>query len=66
MIQPDPYFNSKPYIPASLSEINDQLGSMFLGAPTFRDQTLVSPDRTIESEFHELIEGLSLVRKTLG
>ena len=66
MIQPNPYFNAKPYVPASLSEITDQLGSMFLGAPTFKDKTLVFPDRSIESEFHELTEGLGLVRKKLG
>lgn len=66
MISPNTYFNAKPYIPASLSEINDQLGSMFLGAPTFKDNTLVFPNRNIESEFHELTEGLGLVRKKVG
>ncbi len=66
MSQTNPYFNAKPYVPASISEINDQLGSMSLWAPTFRDKTLVFPDRNLESEFHELVEGLSLVCKKLG
>ena len=66
MSQSNSYFNPKPYIPASLSEINDQLGSMFLGAPTFKDKTLTFPDRNMETEFHELVEGLGLVRKKLG
>ncbi len=66
MIQPKPYINAKPYIPASISEINDQLGSMFLWAPTFKDKALVFPDRDLESEFYELFEGLGVVRKKLG
>ena len=66
MTQSNPYFNPKPYIPASISEINDQLGSMILGAPTFKDATLVFPDRNVESEFYELTEGLGIVRKKLG
>lgn len=61
-----PYFNFKPYIPASLSEINDMLGSMFLGAPIFIDKTLVFPERNIESEFDKLTQGFGLVRKKLG
>lgn len=66
MSGPNPYFNPKPYIPASLSEINDQLGSMILFAPTFIDRTLVFPDRNIESEFGTLVEGFGVVRKKLG
>lgn len=61
-----PVLHSKPYIPASLSEIYDLLGSMMLRAPTFKDHTLVFPDRNIDSEFHTLAEGFSLVRKKLG
>lgn len=66
MSGPNPYFNPKPYIPASLSEINDQLGSMILFAPTFIDRTLVFPDRNIDSEFDTLVEGFGVVRKKLG
>lgn len=62
----NPYFNPKPYIPASLSEINDQLGSMILFAPTFLDRTLVFPDRNIDSEFDTLLKGFDIVRKKLG
>jgi len=60
------YHNPDPYIPASLGEIYDLLGSMFLGAPTFIDKSGVFPDRDIESEFHALTEGAQKVRKKLG
>lgn len=66
MNRANPYFNPKPYIPASLSEIYDTLGSMILGAPTFIDETLVFPNRNINSEFNKLTEGFGLVRKKLG
>lgn len=66
MSQANPYLNPKPYIPASLSEINDLLGSMILRAPTFKDHTLVFPDRNIDSQFHKLTEGFGLARKKLG
>jgi hypothetical protein len=66
MSQSNSYFNPKPYIPATLSEINDQLGSMILWAPTFRDRTLTFPDRNIDSEFDKLFGGFGLVRKKLG
>lgn len=65
-MSPNPYFNPKPYIPASLSEINDQLGSMILFAPTFLDRTLVFPERNIDSEFDTLVKGFDIVRKKLG
>jgi hypothetical protein len=60
------YHNPDPYIPASLGEIYDLLGSMFLGAPTFIDGLGVFPDRNIDSEFHALTEGAKKVRKKLG
>ena len=60
------YFNAKPYIPASLSEIYDTLGSMILGAPTFVDRLGDFPDHDIDSEFNKLTEGFALVRKKLG
>lgn len=66
MSGPHSYFNAKPYIPSSLSEIYDTLGSMMLGAPTFLDKTLTFPHRNIDSEFNKLTEGFVLVRKTVG
>jgi len=66
MSGPYAYFNPKAYIPASLSEINDLLGSMILDAPTFVDSLGDFPDRNIDSEFHVLIEGFGAVRKKLG
>ena len=60
------YHNPDPYIPASLSEIYDLLGSMLLGAPTFIDKSGVFPERNIDSEFHALTEGAQKVRKKLG
>lgn len=66
MIKPNPYFNPKPYIPATLSEINDLLGSMILDAPTFVDRLGDFPDQNIDSEFLTLTQGFELVRKKLG
>ncbi len=57
---------SQPYIPGSLSEINEVLGSMILWAPTFVDDLGDFPDRNIDSEFHKLTAGLGVVRKKLG
>ncbi len=58
--------NPNPYIPKSLSEIYDMLGSMLLGAPTFVDPTGVFWDRNIDSEFYVLTESFGLVQKKLG
>jgi hypothetical protein len=60
------YFNPKPYIPASLSEINDLLGSMVLDAPTFVDPLGDFPDRDIDNRFDQLSQGFGTVRKKLG
>ena len=65
-MSPRPYSNSKLYTPASLSEIYDQIGSMVLWAPTFKDRTGVFPERNVDSEFYSLTEGFDLVRKKLG
>lgn len=64
--QGNPYFNPEPYIPASLSEIYDLLGSMLLWAPTFIDESGVFPERNIDSEFHVLTDSFGLVRNKLG
>lgn len=66
MSGPNPYFNAKPYIPASLSDIYDTLGSMMLGALTFIDRMGDFPNRNIDSEFNKLTQGFGLVRKKLG
>lgn len=56
----------KPYIPGTLSEINDMLGSMILGAPTFIDTSGVFRDRNIESEFNKLVQSFGIVRAKFG
>ncbi|MGW8201679.1 hypothetical protein ACWGM0_03920 [Sphingomonas bisphenolicum] len=61
-----PYLNPSPYIPASLSEIYDLLGSMILWAPTFIDESGYFPNKNIDTEFHALTEGFGKVRKKLG
>ncbi len=61
-----PFFEPRPYIPASLSEINDLLGSMILDAPTFVDRLGDFPDWNIDSMFDKLYQGLDIVRKKLG
>ena len=66
MSRPNPYFNPKPYIPATLSDINDLLGSMILYAPTFVDPLGDFPNRNIDSEFHTLTGGFEGVSKKLG
>lgn len=60
------YHDLSPYIPASLSEVQDLVGSMVLDAPTFVDETGVFPERNIDSRFHQLLEGFSVVRRKLG
>jgi hypothetical protein len=60
---PRPY---KPYIPQTIGEIWDLLGSMMLNSPTFEDTTGYFPDRNIETTFFALNEGLKAIRKKLG
>lgn len=62
----NPNYNSNPYVPATLSEIYDQLGSMVLHAPTFIDKLGHFPERNVETEFSTLIQGFDRVRKKLG
>jgi hypothetical protein len=61
-----PYANPKPYIPASLSEIYDLLGSIILKAPKFIDDSGMLPKRDIDTEFGGLVESFGIVRKKLG
>ncbi len=60
------YSNPDPYVPATLSEIYDLLGSMILGAPTFIDRTGYFAERNLESEFHILISSFDRVRPKLA
>lgn len=60
------YQNPNPYIPKTRFEIQDFLGRMMLGAPTFVDKTGYFESRNIDTEFFALNEGLNAVRKQLG
>ncbi len=56
----------RPHIPETLGELMDKLGSMMLGAPTFKDKTGYFPGKNIDTTFFALNEGLLAIRKTLG
>ena len=58
--------NDKPYIPLALSEIEDQLGSMMLKSPHFKDRTGLFPGLSLESSFFTLNSGLDRMREKLG
>ncbi|CAN5361087.1 hypothetical protein BH10PSE12_BH10PSE12_27420 [soil metagenome] len=58
--------NLEPYIPATLSEIYDLLGSMIRSAPTFIDKLGYFPEQNIDSEFQILVASFGKVRKKLG
>ena len=68
MTEPEwnPNYNPNPYVPTTLGEIYDQLGSMILFAPTFIDTLGHFPERNVDTEFSTLIDGFGLVRKKLG
>lgn len=56
-----------PYIPRTLGEIYDQLGSMVLHVPRkFKNKTGYFPETFLEADFYELNNGLELVREKLG
>jgi hypothetical protein len=55
-----------PYIPQTIGELMDQLGSMMLGSPSFKDRTGYFPQMNIDTEFFSLNEGLNVIRKKLG
>ena len=59
MSQPRPV-----YIPKTIGEVMDLLGSFMLSSPTFKDEYF--SERTIDTEFYRLNEGLKLVRNRLG
>lgn len=68
MTEPEwnPFYTANPYIPLTLSEIYDQLGSMILFAPTFIDTSGRFPERNVDTEFATLVKGFGLVQKKLG
>ena len=53
-------------IPQGFSEIIDHLGLMMLSSPTFADKTGYFPDRSIDSVFYQLNQGLWLIQGKLG
>jgi len=56
----------KPHIPQTVGELTDQIRSMMLGSPTFKDKTGYFPQMNIDTEFFALNEGLLAFRKKLG
>lgn len=56
----------KTYIPQTIGELMDQIGSMMLGAPTFQDKTGYFPQMNIDTEFFALNEGLLALRDKFG
>ena len=56
----------KPYIPQTMGELWDRIGSMVLNAPLFEDDTGMYPDKNIGTEFSSLNESLKLLRDKFG
>ncbi len=56
----------RPYIPQTIGELMDQVMSMMLGSPSFKDKTGYFPQMNIDTEFFALNDGLLAVRKKLG
>jgi hypothetical protein len=56
----------KSYVPETISEMMDLLGSMMLSSPTFKDKTGYFPDQTLDTEFVALNDGLDVLRKKAG
>lgn len=58
--------NYKPYIPKSVRELIDLVGSAVLLSPTFEDKTGYFQGRNIDTEFLAIEEGLNNVKAKLG
>ena len=58
--------NPKPDVSQALSEVEDQLGSMMLKSPHFKDRAGLFPDLSLESSFFTLNSGLDRMREKLG
>ena len=65
MNEPDYYMLYKPYVPQTVGEIIDLIGSMTLSAPSFKD-ILREYDINAEIRFGALNGGLDNVRKRIG
>ncbi|MEG8040897.1 hypothetical protein QP166_16710 [Sphingomonas sp. LR60] len=55
-----------PYVPETLSELDDYVVPMMGNAPFFKDESSYLPDRSIDTEFYGLIEGFGRVRDKIG
>lgn len=56
----------KPYIPETLSELQDFVVPMMGNAPSFKDESGYFPWRSIDTDFHALVEGFGKVRDKIG
>lgn len=56
----------EPYVPQTVGEIMDLLGSMALYSPTFKDPLGEFPQQNLDTEFFALNEGLKVIRRKLG
>lgn len=56
----------KLYIPQTVGEVVDQLGSMMLAAPKFKSRLPWDFEEDINTNFHQLNEGLKKVRRQIG
>lgn len=56
----------KLYIPQTVGEVVDQLGSMMLAAPKFKSRLPWDFEEDINTNFHQLNEGLKKVRRQVG
>jgi len=55
-----------PYIPESIGDLRDLIGSMMLDSPTFVDKSGFFAGKNIETAFYALGEGLRILRGKLG
>ncbi|WP_294198864.1 hypothetical protein [uncultured Sphingomonas sp.] len=60
------YHNPDPYVPETLSELNDYVVPMMGNAPFFKDESGYLPGRSIDTEFYGLVEGFGRVRDKIG
>jgi len=56
----------KPYLPKTIDELLDQVGSMMLSSPAFKDTAGYFPEMNIDTEFFALNEGLRNLHDELG
>lgn len=54
------------YVPKTVGEVMDQLASMMLTSPTFKDLSGSFPERSIDKEFQALNKELKLIRPKVG